>query len=145
MGVRGALPHKAEGFLHTHRLNFIDLFFIDHALHSVLELLFLPVYNKCLNSTSIVHWSINFCQYLRNTLITVHTWYTHSFILWRSIITMIIFSKSLCFNGNPLVPEFIWKLSRFNGCYHFVAAGHEWVNVNQFNLQLYCMSWSLQA
>ena len=38
MGVRGALPPEAESFLHTQRLNCIDLF-LNHALNSVLELL----------------------------------------------------------------------------------------------------------
>ena len=46
MAVRGALPPEGESFLHTQMLNFKDLF-IDHALHSVLELLYL-LYCLCI-------------------------------------------------------------------------------------------------
>ena len=70
------------------------------------------------------------------------------FILLCSIITMIIFSKSWCFNGYPLVSEFIWELSRFIACYRFVATRHEWVNVKSIQPTLviachgHCKPWN---
>ena len=50
MAVRGALRPEAESFLHTQRLNFIELFYRS-CITPVLELLFCP----CVKSVGIPH------------------------------------------------------------------------------------------